>query len=242
MKNCKDGTISCMPQNLYDTWYHSDSEEHYLDNVKNQKDALIDNGWYENFSITYQLDSQGFRNPPDSQIDGSILTLGCSHTLGTGLNRELIWPHLVAGELGKNYYNAAVSGSSTDTAFRILEYLLQHNKPIGVLLFAPDSNRWELLTNGGAWFNYSPQKYDMFDKVFNHMHIDEERNRLNYTKNILAMHKLCDDRGIPFVYAERKDVPYVYDFARDLQHAGPRWQREVADIMIQRLSEHRYKL
>lgn len=230
---------SILPTNTTEYWVPGDTEELFNKNWAENEELLTRNGFTPGIQIEYTFDGYALRNKADVDISRSILALGCSFTFGTGHHIEDIWPTKVAKKLGLSVFNAGVPGSSSDTAFRILDTLIDE-EPVAVFCLAPFDNRWEFIEdnefkNFGLWGEWL---YNDNTKLVTELHTNEQRNRLNQHKNLLAMQKLCDLYNIPFVLMEC-DMNSAWawpefiegDWARDLGHQGRIWHDEVARRM-----------
>lgn len=198
-------------------WYPYDDEESYQNNLLTRRDDLSRLGWIDK-KITYKLNSAGYRS--DEFQDNSIVFLGCSITFGIGLPLESIYPTIVSAALDLPCSNLAVSGSSSDTAFRLSEYWLPKLKPKIVIMMTPDKSRLELL--GKEITNFRVNAHSMNNLFYQKWLMDEENTRLNQLKNILAVKSICTELGIKFLpFTVEQDFCFIEsDLARDLSHPG----------------------
>jgi hypothetical protein len=227
-----------LPRNTVQYWLPGDERERFENNWKNTRTRriLTENGWTPDVHIEYALNERGLRSRSPIEIDKTILTLGCSFTFGTGLREKDTWSYKVGQLLGKPVYNAGVPGSSCDTAFRILVDLIEE-EPFAVFCMAPSEDRWEFI-HDGEFKNFGPWGewlYNDDTKLVTELHINEQRNKLNQYKNLLAMKELCSLYCIPFVHMDRDSSPAFVDgdWARDLGHQGPIWHDQVANEMTE---------
>lgn len=198
-------------------WYPYDDEETYQKNLVTRKDDLIRLGWLDR-KITYKFNSVGHRS--NEFQDNSIVFLGCSITFGIGLPLESTYPTIVSAALNLPCSNLAVSGSSSDTAFRLSEYWLPKVKPKIVIMMSPDKSRLELL--GKEASNLRVNDISAHSIFYQRWLMDEENARLNQLKNILAVKSICTELGIKFLpFTVEKDFCFIEsDLARDLSHPG----------------------
>jgi hypothetical protein len=204
-------------------WLTSDTEENYNKNYETRYHELKKYGWVDNH-FTYKFNSHGFRCE-EFNGDPSIMTLGCSNTIGIGLPVDKTWPELLAKELNMKCANLGIGGGSLDTVFRLCHGYIDVIKPKIVVLLSPPGPRIELFVNDdvynlGSWtFN---DKY-MFDKSsFFHMWTTGKNNiYFNTEKNILAIKQLCEQRNIKFINKDNSEL-YIEKntLARDLLHTG----------------------
>ena len=149
---------------LVEEFTGSDTKETLQENLRNKP---ID-WYYRNINITYKRNSLGHRSKEISEIDldNYILTAGCSHTEGVGLELEKTYPYLLAEKLNCDYYNLSLGGFGVDiiTHNLIVWLTTQPKKPKVIILqwsywarFAHfhhnpstqlDSNRWVISPEG----------------------------------------------------------------------------------------------
>jgi len=218
-------------------WLTMDTENLYKFNLKNRYDELKANGWIDN-SLTYKFNSAGFRCSEFTQ-DPSILFLGCSFTLGTGVPVEQIWPELVAQQLNMQCANLGLGGSSSDTAFRLCQGWVDKIKPKIIVFALPPAERIELIVHRRAWF-LSPA-WDTHKQYSNYLKdwiTDDDNANLNQLKNKLAIKLICQDRGIKYVeidphkiLQQQSGYTFPMDFGRDLMHPGPIYHSNVSKIV-----------
>jgi hypothetical protein len=213
-------------------WYPYDDEETYQKNLLARRDELIRLGWLDR-KITYKFNSVGHRG--DEFQDGSIVFLGCSITFGIGLPLECIYPTVVSAALDLPCANLAVSGSSSDTAFRLAEYWLPKLKPKIVIMMAPDKSRLELLDKEVS--NFRVSDYTRHSIFYQKWLMNEENSRLNQLKNILAIKSICSELSIKFLpFTVEQDFCFVEsDLARDLSHPGRLSHIGTADKILSKI-------
>lgn len=224
-------------------WLPTDTEENFQRLVQNseQRKYFCSKGWLETDAITYRINSHGFRSEEfDPQAD-SVVSLGCSYTIGIGLPEQSTWPALVSHKLGLKNYNLAWGGTSADTCFMLAEYWLPVLKPKLVVMAAPPKYRFDLI------IEESDLKHETYMPAHESGHVEtndfikkwflNDRNaELNNTRNRLAVEGLCARLGIPcltynahdWFAKSREEVEY----ARDMMHAGPRGHEILAERII----------
>ena len=104
-------------------WTGSDSQERFDANCRIEKHykKLKELGWLDDRALTYQYNSEGFRDSEFDQQPAGI-ALGCSHTEGVGIHAEHAWPRQLQNLLGQKIWNLGVGGAALDTCYRLLEY------------------------------------------------------------------------------------------------------------------------
>lgn len=198
------------------------------------------NGYTYETVIEYHIDQYGLRNRADIDISDSIVTLGCSFTMGTGLSEEDIWPTVLGNLMNQSVYNAGIPASSNDTAFRIADYLIPKYKPLAVVLLSPFDVRYEFY-NRSKPFNYTAASYPIWvDGEHQRVELSSDlHNKLNAKKNILAIQCLCNDHDIPFIWEnvdEARSGAHKNDLARDLSHFGKESHGLIAKRFSNRLT------
>ena len=110
-------------------WLPMDSEELYLNNLKNpaQYELLKTHNWIDS-NFTYKFNANGFRCN-EFTSDPTIMFIGCSHTIGIGLPEDNTWPSIVSKKLNMACANLGQGGGSADTAFRLCHGWIDQIKP-----------------------------------------------------------------------------------------------------------------
>jgi hypothetical protein len=211
-------------------WLTSDDQELYEENYKNRYSELEEYGWINNH-FTYKFNSHGFRCEEFSD-DSTIMTLGCSNTVGIGLPVDKIWPELLAKELNMKCANLGIGGAGPDTMFRMCHGYIDIVKPKIVVLSDHHRGRMELFNTTdyptliGHWKIDNPKSNNPIEN-FTKLWLSSEYNDFfNREKNILAIKRLCEKRNIKFVYDNSEDFLkrtnslHKYPLARDLLHVG----------------------
>jgi hypothetical protein len=212
-------------------WLPGDTLELYKKNCKNQYSLLDYYGWID-YNFTYKFNSHGFRCEEFSD-EPTIMTLGCSHTVGIGLPVESIWPELLAKKLNMKCANLGVGGGSLDVAFRMSLGYIDIIKPKIVVLLSPEASRLELF----YYFNHKTisyllgswtSRYSSTDREYNNIvnfmktwWADDNNSYFNKQKNILAIKQICDSRKIKFICKNSDSINNSEgSLARDLMHPG----------------------
>lgn len=218
-----------------------DSAELYQQNLRDRRGDLERSGWIDR-RINYSFNSEGFRC---AEFDDSpnIVTLGCSHTQGVGIDLEDVWGWRVAQQLGLRLSNLGMGGTSSNTAFRLGSYWIPRLRPRVVALLAPHKYRTELFVAEHELIDLLPKQtksYAWLDQWYQHWVYNEINPDLNQQKNILALHKICDDLGIRFVCLDfgRLDLGRYKKIsqARDLVHHGSSAQAHIADLFLAQIA------
>ena len=129
-------------------WLPTDTEESFqrLMQVEEYREYFRSQGWLEPDAITYRINSEGFRSEEFDPQAASVVSLGCSYTIGIGLPEEATWSYLVAQALGLKNYNLAWGGTSADTCFMLANHWLPILRPKLVVMAAPPKHRFDLIS------------------------------------------------------------------------------------------------
>jgi len=89
-----------------------DSEKQFIQAIE----KMPKDWYYNNTEILYNYNNLGHRckNFEDLDQDNYILFIGCSHTMGVGLELEKTYPYLLSKSLSCDYYNLGMGGSGID--------------------------------------------------------------------------------------------------------------------------------
>lgn len=204
--------------------------------IKGISEKLKSNGWL-NEKVTYHFNKYGFRGE-DFKTDNNICFVGCSITLGSGLNMEDTFSQIVANRLGMNNCNLAKGGGSMDTMFRIAYHWLPMLKPKITVMVATGNTRSEYydsetqrheallpsMTKRNAWYmNYL---------------CDKNNYEVNFAKNKYALHHLCKQINTNIIWLEHgPDFGNKVDLAKDLLHPGKESNRLMAEKVLQCIKE-----
>lgn len=210
-------------------WLDSDSEPLYKKHIANtdKRKTLEELGWNKH-NPTYKINRNGFRSPEFKKDEPNIVFLGCSFTVGIGLNLIDTFSHRVSQSLGLQNYNLGKGGSSNQTAFRLGHYWIPKLKPKIVVLLSPERSRSEIIL-GGRPTNLSVHSRDSESRLWPYLelHMQHDENlRLDFLAHTLALEKLSTDVGARFIGLEYPhDLKIAdhwrgLDLARDLSHPG----------------------
>jgi len=119
-----------------------DSEKQFIQAIE---EMPID-WYYNNTEILYDYNNLGHRckNFEDLDQDNYILFIGCSHTMGVGLELEKTYPYLLSEKLKMDYYNLAVPATGNDVLeYNLLTWIFKINKkPKLIVVQWPDQSRF----------------------------------------------------------------------------------------------------
>lgn len=209
-------------------WYCKDSEKTYNFNLKYKYDQLQLYGWVDK-KINYKFNSEGYRCSEFSQSD-SIMFFGCSFTLGVGVPLENTYPFITAENLKLECKNYGVSGSSSNTAFRLAYTAIEKYKPKIAVVYLIFPSRLELLCVNES-LQYGVNNHGDRLGFYKDWLMAKENSVLNQEKNILAINKLCDFTGTKFIDLSPHILPLT-DKGRDLMHPGIKYHKTLSDKLL----------
>jgi len=212
-------------------WLPSDTKELWQKNMQDpdKKHYLDEMNWNTENSIQYKFNKQGFRTEEFSRRD-CFLALGCSFTVGTGLEQHQTWPEVLAQQIQLPVYNLGVFGCAIDTCFRLCYYYIDVIKPKFVIMMSPPRDRTEIIESmRGQTVTYHGDLCDRHKSWFAY----EQNSELNYHKHNLALHQLCANRDIPFYSYD--SFCEIKDHARDFMHQGPTTHREFVHSIVEHI-------
>lgn len=200
-------------------WCVTDTQEQYELHLKTRRDDLASLGWIDN-KVSYTFNEHGFRCP-SFENKPSIMFLGCSHTVGIGINIEDTWGHLVSKELNLHCINLGQGGGTNDTAFRLGYHWIPKLKPKIVFLLQPQSSRLEIISRSqNIHFLLTGQKTPVqWEGWYNDWLSVDSNSMLNFQKNTLALTEICKQNRAEFRCMSAGAIPQ-WDKARDLLHDG----------------------
>jgi hypothetical protein len=220
-------------------WMSGDTEGQYLDNVKTQPN----NWYYKDKTITYSFNKNGHRcnDIEDINLSNYILVLGCSHTVGVGLELEKTFPYLIAKELRCNYYNFGVSATGIDVVeYNLLTWIRKINKsPKAVVIQWPDHTRFashlpghENLIEKGSWTE-DPDSVELI--------VNSEESGFFNARKLLTLKLITNLVKCPVITCLFTSQPifdpynlYIrkVDKARDLGHAGIESHKNWSELIL----------
>ena len=220
-----------------------DTKIQFIENSK----KMPEDWYYHNIPISYEINKYGHRskNFEDINQDNYMLCIGCSHTVGVGLELEKTYPYLLSKELGMDYYNLSVPATGID----VLEYNLltwyfkMQKKPKLLVIQWPDHSRFieydferSRALERGSWNNES--NYVSFI-------VNAEESGMFYGRKALSIALIKavtkDTPTVNFNYAKQREygIDNIYfsmiDKARDLSHAGIQSHAKIVDQLIEHI-------
>jgi len=231
------------------TWCPSDTEVRFDQNMADpkQRKLMEEYGWTRD-NVSYTFNKEGFR--ADEFTDGvsdSVLFLGCSHTVGIGVDLESSWTYKVAHSLGLRRYNLGVGASSADTCFRLAHHWIPRLRPKYVVMMTPVDMRMEMVLDKHLVnltpqiLNYMGKHYvEMLQGFYNGWLSHPANGELNRLKNVMGVQTICNSIGVPLVEMPAEEALKVMDWrvtlGRDLMHPGKEWNDRIAQVFLEKLS------
>ncbi len=211
-------------------WLPTDTEELFNKTIKDPAKVkyLQENNLYD---IEYTFNSHGFRTA-EFDITECFVALGCSFTVGTGLQEYQVWPSLLSERISVPVYNLGVYGAAMDTIYRIAKEYLTTLNPKFVALLVPPKGRYEYF-NGTSYrvITTASSNYGELHK-FNSTY--DEVLTLNYEKNLICIQHMCNQLNIPLISVSSSELEAI-DHARDFEHQGPKCHKLMAEKFYQAL-------
>ena len=227
-------------------WVPGDDENKYIHNMKTHRDLMAYSGWDgERADFTYKFNSHGFRAEEFSD-EPSVMFLGCSMTMGVGIELEHTWAFKVAQDLGLKNHNLASGGSSNDACYRLFAHWHRIHKPKIVIHYSPPPERMEVFDDRGTINNLLPSVVDNVEKnkLYKIWISNEINSAMNEQKNRHAIELFCMREGIRYHWLGHHqmfptDHGFEYDkksFGRDLLHPGAYWHRNMHKRIMSELN------
>lgn len=213
--------------NRTESWHGSDTEENFL---------RTRNPGYDETSITYKFNSNGFRTV-EFELDSSqpsIICIGCSFTMGTGLRNEHTWPVLLQDQFS-NYrvYNLGMGGNAGDSIARILYNCggLLNTKIVCILW--PEIFRYEIYKENNIIDTSALDHQSFTTDTLTEAHYENLKE-----KNRAIVNLLKKQLGYQVIeYTTRRDTVYFEnDWSRD-KHPGPLAQQALAQLFANQVQQ-----
>jgi hypothetical protein len=211
---------------------------------------------YDEWSITYRLNSLGYRCPEFAeQASIRMISVGCSHTYGVGLPQEALYHELFAARLRSELQTSVVnwnlgSGAvSNNYIARTLHLAMPELKPDLVLVFFTYLSRREYISATGDAIKYRPSLSPntmVLTEICGHLSslgnpYDDQLSFFRDYKSVEALlagtcwaFGICDATEVQDL-GPRLDAPHGFkhyqrlDKARDHQHLGPATHEQLCD-------------
>lgn len=199
---------------------------------------------------TYTYNSLGFRGDEFNKPGFKVMSIGCSHTEGVGLNDTETWSYQLCKLVEGVDCNFGFGGRSSDYVVRCLLTYFNLVKPDLVLIMYPNQDRREYYTEEGGIepFAYSPwgflsetkQGTELYGNLISISNNNE--NFINWYKNHLLITYFLETQNCKWVWngahlhtavqePNRFDGDYrnFLDFGSDGAHSGPKHNKIYAN-------------
>jgi hypothetical protein len=190
--------------------------------------------YYKDNEIEYRLNNFGYRTPYDfKQGDEVNIFLGCSHTIGYGIELEKTWPYLLTQEIGGNIANLAVGGCSIDRQFRELYTWMNFFKIKNIFHFQPIYAREEFLNDKGYHkFSVQDSPIEILNNVKEEFLVDNFGSDVHimrkYVTNILSIESISNRLGCDYYYIHELPEHDVNGIpARDNMHMDANGHKKI---------------
>lgn len=203
--------------------------------------------YYKNVSITYSMNDYGHRckSLKDINLDNYILFLGCSTTLGLGIELEKSFSFLISQEKKCDYYNLSLSGTGIDVVeHNLINWFFTINKkPKYVVLQYPQPNRFVATHPGytsmvsyGTWTNIENVRKFIASADISGYTYFKTKIFSNLVKSIVDVPCITLNlAGFPKV--DNSIIIKQYDLARDLIHGGIKTNEKVAELVLEQMKQ-----
>jgi hypothetical protein len=204
-------------------------------------------GW-DKTSIQYRFNNYGFRSDNDFDIESPSpgpMFIGCSLTMGIGLNIEDIWSHKVHSMIGGTFYNLGQGGAGSETSYRLLKAWVSIVNPTAVYTLGSFEPRRELLSDtssnwftssskiGAAWFTpHLNEQTEVFKRWFS----SDAETEISRHRAFDAIRWVCKENGTPLYSPSRELCAEAiqianssFSVARDLKHPGTAFHTHLAN-------------
>ena len=209
---------------------------------------------------TYTYNSLGFRGDESTKQGFKVMSVGCSHTEGVGLNDDETWSHQLCKLINGVDLNFGYGGRSNDYVTRCLITYFDIIKPDLVLIMYPNQDRREYYTEDG---NIEPFAYNPWGhlvetedgkEIYNGLMAvaNNESNYINWYKNHLLIKYYLETKQCPWVWngshlfagtseSNRFDGDYrnFIDYGKDGNHSGPLHNKQYATNLHQFLIDNK---
>ena len=181
-------------------------------------------------AIEYRFNAQGFRCDNDNDVlepHTANMYLGCSNTMGIGVNLHETWCQHVNDRVGGTMLNMGQAGGAAETCYRLAAHWIPIVRPRAVYMLSPPATRREFWTSDDRVDIMGPRS-----TIPKHM-VAETEIQINRERLVNAINFLCMTHSIPFNYVYfqpmfREWGMKMHDLARDGSHPGPNTHKAIA--------------
>jgi len=201
--------------------------------------------------IKYTFNEYGFRSDSfNEKSDINILTCGCSHTVGVGVDQHEAWPFVLKKYVEEytnktvSVWNLATSGASPDYVVRSVYKTINVLKPTFVCVFWPPTVRIEVPDQTNKVKQSFIRNTDFPKKFIN----DDWLGYYLQMKNFILLDNLCTVNNATFISntvnksLTKTDIDNHYFPAdsngRDGMHPGLEWHKRSASYYFKYIKEN----
>lgn len=196
----------------------------------------------------YTYNEFGYRGDSFSKQGFKVMSIGCSHTEGIGLNDWETYSHVFCSLLENSVnINLGLGASSNDYIARSIINLFDLIKPDLVLIQYTYIHRREIYTENNEIFSYTPNKKWGYFETENGDEIhkcltliqNEKENLANWYKNHLLIKNFLQNKNCNWIWNGAFGVPSefndhnrfdgmipFFDYGADNLHAGPNTNKD----------------
>ena len=215
-------------------WEGSDTKKQYKHNKKRYGNVSpISN------NVIYTLNKYGYRCPEFNKIDwtNSIVTLGCSHTLGIGINNDETYSNLLQENLNIPVINLGQGG--TDLWYQIYNAIEVMKLNVrGVILQVPNKERFTVFRGNQKSLSMGPWnivKYKQMVDIWGNQNNLKQWHLFGYD----YIKKILGDKLLYSFSVVKIELPIEHisgvDMARDKGHYGIKTNQLIAKRITEEL-------
>lgn len=241
-----EGHIS-LTKNTNLLFHYSDSEEIFNYNLQDQPSDWKYRDSYG--KLTYNFDDIGFRNNTSlTEVSKQpyVVTIGCSHTMGSGQYYEETYSYYLQDKLNLPVYNMGIAGSCNEISALNIMWLLKNYRLPEVVVFQktkverfpilnPENKERSEILLMGPWLNQT------FPKQFHdleYMLAISSKHGYNELKSSiieLMVKHVCDMLKVRLITIDIDQSFNQFDqeaeFARDMLHFGSNFNIFLAETI-----------
>ena len=232
--------LSIYPKNKTLNWSGTDDEKTWQYHIrKHPLNSHLE--FYKNNPIKYSFNNYGYRTPYNfNKGDKVNIYLGCSYTVGVGLNLEDTWSYDLHKSLKSDakYVNLSQGGQGIENQFRHFYYWKDYFQIENVFHYQPLYAREEFFTPYGPESilipneNHSKYIKNSIDKKFlvTTLGSDIHTSR-KYITNVLALQNLVEKLGGKYFFLHDLPNPSIGKRkSRDLAHFDLGQHKLISDL------------
>ena len=185
--------------------------------------------------IKYRFNNQGFRADHDIDENRGVAVdqpinafIGCSNTMGIGVNLEETWCHHVNQRIGGVMINLGQAGGAAETCYRIVRHWLPIIRPKRLYMLSPPSVRREFWMPETQQPEIAGPRTSMPKILMADPEIDINRHRV---LDAIRYHATINHVEFHYMHFRKihDEMGEFMDFARDGMHPGPITHQHIAE-------------